>query len=118
MRNKQNRTLIIIGGHEHRNGDKPILAEVARRVGTGRLVVTTVASEEPDGVYEDYERVFRGLGVRHLAKLEVRDREQAKADSTVRVLADATGVFFTGGDQLRITSQIGDTPTFQRIREI
>jgi len=110
--------LIIIGGHERKNGDKPILAEVARRIGNGRLVVTTVASEEPDGLYDNYERVFRSLGVKHLANLEVRDREQATAESTVRVLADATGVFFTGGDQLRITSQIGDTPTFQRIREI
>src|SRR5690606_11882755 len=36
----------------------------------------------------------------------------------LEILRDATGVFFTGGDQLRITSQIGDTPIEHRIREI
>jgi cyanophycinase len=34
------------------------------------------------------------------------------------VLEDANAVFFTGGDQLRITSLIGDTPTYSRIFEI
>jgi cyanophycinase len=36
----------------------------------------------------------------------------------MRILEGASGVFFTGGDQLKITSQIGDTPTFTRIQEI
>jgi cyanophycinase len=36
----------------------------------------------------------------------------------MRILEDATGVFFTGGDQLKITSQIGDTPMFSRVQEI
>jgi cyanophycinase len=34
------------------------------------------------------------------------------------VLDGADAVFFTGGDQLKITSQIGDTPVFERLREI
>ncbi len=40
---KTDRTLIIIGGKEDRSNDKVILGEVARRVGSGKLVVTTVA---------------------------------------------------------------------------
>jgi cyanophycinase len=36
----------------------------------------------------------------------------------MRILEGATGVFFTGGDQLKITSQIGDTPLYSRIVEI
>lgn len=114
----RDRTLIIIGGGEDRSGDKVILGEVARRVGSGKLVVTTVAMPDPRDLYENYERAFRSLGVRHVYKLEVNERQEASEEAKLRVLEDATGVFFTGGDQMRITSQIGDTPIFSRVHEI
>lgn len=111
-------TLIVIGGREDKVGDALILREVARHVGSGKLVITAVASSAPDGVFEEYESVFRGLGVRHVANLDVRAREEAKDKKNVSILDDASAVFFTGGDQLKITSQIGDTPVFNRIRDI
>ena len=114
----RDRTLIIIGGGEDRSGDKVILGEVARRVGAGKLVVTTVAMPDPDGLFEQYERAFRALGVRHVFKLGVNERREATEEAKVRVLEDATGVFFTGGDQMKITSQIGDSLVFQRVHEI
>jgi cyanophycinase len=48
----------------------------------------------------------------------VRIREDALEDKRIRVLDDATVVFFTGGDQLKVTSQLGDTPCYERIREV
>lgn len=115
----KDRTLIIIGGKEDRSNDKVILREVARRVGFGKLVVSTVAmATGTDELFDQYEKAFRSLGVKHLFNLEINSREEAKLDSKLRILDDANGVFFTGGDQMRITSQIGDTPIFQRIREI
>jgi cyanophycinase len=114
-----NRTLIIIGGKEDRSNDKLILGEVARRVGSGKLVVTTAAmAEGTDELFDVYEKAFRSLGVKHVYNLEIKDREDATRDSKVRILDNAKGVFFTGGDQMRITSQIGDTPIFRRIQEI
>jgi cyanophycinase len=116
---RSDRALIIIGGHEDRSNNKLILGEVARRVGSGKLVVTTVAMEKnTDELFDTYEKAFRSLGVKHVYNLEISERAQATLDSKVRILDDATAVFFTGGDQMRITSQIGDTPIFQRIREI
>ena len=111
-------TLIVIGGREDKIGDALILRDVARHVGAGKLVVTTVASARPAGLFEEYEQVFRRVGVKHIFKLEVANRADARNKRVQRVLEDATAVFFTGGDQLRITSQIGDTPVFERIREI
>jgi len=117
--NKADRTLIIIGGKEDRSADKIILGEVAKRVGSGKLVVSTVAMPNgPDGLFEEYEKAFRALGVKHIFNLEIKDREEAKRDSKVRILDDAEAVFFTGGDQVKITSQIGDTPVFNRVHEI
>ena len=116
---RSDRALIIIGGHEDRTNDKVILGEVARRVGSGKLVVTTVAMENNiEPLFDEYEKAFRSLGVKHLYKLEITERNQATHESKVRILDDATGIFFTGGDQIKITSQIGDTPILNRIREI
>jgi cyanophycinase len=111
-------TAIAIGGHEDKKEEKRILREVASRVGSGRLVVTTIASSEPEEMWATYEPLFRNLGVRHVHHLDVRTREDALEDKHIRVLDDATVVFFTGGDQLKVTSQIGDTPCYERIREI
>lgn len=112
-------SLIVIGGHEDKEGEKVILREVARRAGpNGKIVVSTVASQEPEAYWEVYERVFRGLGVRHVYHLDVRDREEAKEERKVRILDGATAVFFTGGDQLKITSRIGDSPIYDRLCEI
>lgn len=116
---KQDRALIIIGGKEERSSEEVILAEVARRVGAGKLVVSTVAMREgTDQLFKEYERAFRSLGVKHVFNLEISERGEGTLESKVKILDDATGVFFTGGDQLKITSHIGDTPVFQRIREI
>jgi len=116
---RSDRALIIIGGKEDRSNDKHILAEVARRIGSGKLVVTTVAmANGTDQLFDQYEKAFRSLGVKHLYNLEISERQEAMLPNKVRILDDAAGVFFTGGDQIKITSQIGDTPIFQRIREI
>ncbi len=111
-------TLIIIGGHEDKEGDKLILRALAERVGSGALVVATVASGLPAEVWGDYKRVFDELGVREVRHLHVDARQEARSDAALRVLDGATAVFFTGGDQLRITSQVGDSPVFQCLQEI
>jgi cyanophycinase len=112
-------SLLIIGGHEDKEGDKTILRMLAKKVGkAGKIVVATVASGQPQGSFSDYERVFRGLGIRHVHHLNIESREEAMLDARLNILNDADAVFFTGGDQLKITSQLGDTPIYTRVREI
>jgi|tagenome__1003787_1003787.scaffolds.fasta_scaffold20930689_1 cyanophycinase len=111
-------TLIIIGGGEDKEGDRVILREVARRLNGGKLVLATVASHEPEGYFEAYQRAFADLGVTDLTELYVRDRAETLDPEKLRSFDGAAGVFFSGGDQLRIASQIGDTPVEQRVRQI
>lgn len=111
-------TLIIIGGHEAKKGRREILKEVARHVQGRRLVIATVASHKPEGYFESYQQGFDGLGVGELVELYVEERVQATRPEKLQLLDGAAGVFFSGGDQLRITSQIGDTPLEARIREV
>ena len=111
-------TLIIIGGHEEKEGECTILKEVAKHIGDTRLVIATVASQEPDSYFDDYKRAFGKLGVDTVTQLYVENRSESASEETLRQLDDVRGVFFSGGDQLRISSQIGDTPFETRIQEI
>lgn len=111
-------SLIIIGGHEDKENDRVILKLVAERVRNGKLVIATVASHEPEGYFETYQKAFEGLGVGSLVELYVNERFEALDGKTRDILNDAAGVFFTGGDQLRISSQVGDTPVERMVHEI
>src|SRR4029079_13806207 len=48
----------------------------------------------------------------------IDSREDARSEKSVKILDDAAGLFFTGGDQLKITSQLGCSPVCERIQEI
>jgi cyanophycinase len=111
-------TLIIIGGGERKDEGQTILQEVARRAGTGKLVVATIATTEPQETWTEYREIFKKLGVKKVEWLDVRIREEGFKEEVVRILDGATVVFFTGGDQLKITSQLGDSYVYRRIEEI
>jgi cyanophycinase len=121
MQSQPKGTLIIIGGHEDKGGDRPILtyvAEQARRTnGNGRLAIVTVATEKPAEMAEQYTAIFKELGVQTIDVLDIRTRAEAHDQANVDKIAKAAVVFFTGGDQLRITSQIGDSPVFRCLHE-
>lgn len=118
MARKEQGSLIIIGGNEKKDEERKILKEVARRAGSGKLVVVTVATAEPQESFEEYREIFTELGVKKIAHLDVRLREEAKSEERVKILDGASVVFFTGGDQLKITSQLGDSAVYQTIEKI
>jgi cyanophycinase len=103
--------LVIIGGAEDREGGCEILREFARLAGgaRARLAIISVASDAPREVAQIYETTFRRLGVRNASALDLRSRAEANDDEAVGTIEAATGVFFTGGNQLRITRLLGGT---------
>ena len=115
---KRDRALIIIGGHEDKDNGRIILKAVAQRTGGGKLVIVTAASNHQKELGEEYETVFRGLGVKHVYKLRIETRDDAVSERSLKILDDADTIFFTGGDQLKITSQLGMTPVCVRLQEI
>jgi cyanophycinase len=113
-------SLIIIGGHEDKEHEMTILREVAKPLSNSRkrLLIVTVASHLPKELAEDYTEVFSRLGVKNIDVLDIRTREDAYSADNIDKIKDASVVFFTGGDQLRITSQIGGSPVSLKIREL
>jgi cyanophycinase len=112
-------SLIIIGGREDRDKDMEILSNFCKRVGkNGKLVVATVASSVGNELWEIYRKAFRKLGVKSVRHLDVVKRTAAIDKAALRVVKGADAVFFTGGDQLRITSELGGTAVLDEIFEI
>jgi cyanophycinase len=117
---KQRGDLLIIGGSEDKESDEEqaILRQAARRALAkegGHLVLLTVATMEPQQTAETYRKAFSRLGVHRLEVLDIRNRDQAYDPANVEKLSGAAVLFFSGGDQLRITSQMGGSPLLERI---
>jgi hypothetical protein len=55
-------------------------------VGDGRLVVTTGASQEPVGLFERYQKAFRGMGLRRIVELPIGRRGEARDEDRARRL--------------------------------
>jgi cyanophycinase len=109
--NKPKGQLLIIGGAEDKEGDCTILREFVRRAGgvNARVVVMTVATSLPEEVGRTYTQVFERLGVESVEIVDTGHREDGSDPQALEAVEKATGVFFTGGDQARITSQLKGT---------
>lgn len=104
-------TLLIIGGAEDKKGDCRILREFVRLASkSGRqLVIMTAATQYQEQVSDEYLEIFQRLGAPKATSMDVATRRQAQLASSAELVAEAGGIFFTGGDQLRITSLLGGT---------
>ena len=104
-------TVIIIGGAEDKVRDRVILNRFVSLAG-GRdatIVVISTASSLGTEAGERYRQIFSDLGVATVRPLHAATRPQANDDSVALTLRDATGVFLTGGNQLKLASQVGGT---------
>jgi cyanophycinase len=108
--------LILIGGAEDRSGEMKILREVAARTRNGRLAVITAATTEPDEMWAMYRSIFHKLGVNDIVHIDIQQREDAYRTENLQLLKGARVVFFTGGDQVRITSHLGGSLLCDHLR--
>lgn len=120
MSDMVNGNLLIIGGAEDKWGQSSVLKHAIDMCGgsDAKIIVLTTATQKPQEVGEEYREVFTRLGVENIDILNIDSRDDANKDSVVQRLSGAAGVFFTGGDQLRITSIIGGTKTYKSLLEI
>ncbi|MCB2376446.1 cyanophycinase [Hymenobacter sp. BT635] len=127
-------TLIAVGGHENK-GEAPekgsnqannrnfvpdgILTRFVEEL-TGNdplIVVIPTASSVPEEAAHDYHEVFGRLGVSRVETLNIQDRTAANEENALKLVDEAAGFWFTGGDQLRLTAILGGTQLLQRLKE-
>ncbi|MDO5517518.1 MAG: cyanophycinase [Clostridium sp.] len=119
MDNKLIGNLIIIGGAEDKEGKKEILKKVCNSIDKNEdtLLVATIATEYPKEAASRYKRVFSELKVKKIKILDISERIEAFDEENVNLINESALIFFTGGDQLRITSLIGGTPVYDALKE-
>jgi cyanophycinase-like exopeptidase len=110
-------SLILVGGGEDREGEMHILREVAGRARGGRLAVVTAASTQPGEMWALYKRIFQQLGVKDVVHVPIENRDAAFDPGVVDLLKAARVIFFSGGDQVRITSRLGGSMLCDAIRK-
>ncbi|MGM0701682.1 MAG: cyanophycinase [Pseudomonadota bacterium] len=110
--------IVAIGGAEDRTSDLEILRQVFALAPEGHdeVAVIATASGIPDEVLPDYEAAFTRLGASRVHSLALRDRRQAADADAVRRIEQCGVIFFTGGDQLRLTNVMGGSDTLTAIR--
>ena len=109
--------ILVIGGAEDKVHGKEILQTFFQRSGGKDAVIGIIpcASREPTLIGERYYRLFNDMGAKEIRVLDVRDRSGAEHPDYLDFVENCTGVFLTGGDQLRLCGLLADTPLMNRI---
>ncbi|HSX64508.1 MAG TPA: cyanophycinase, partial [Pseudoxanthomonas sp.] len=110
--------IVPIGGAEEKENSARILERFVRLCG-GRdadIVVIPTASRMAD-TGARYETVFGRLGAGRAESLEFDSRDDGEREEWLRRIEQASGIFFTGGNQLRISTILGGTEAARLIRQ-
>ncbi|MBQ6712245.1 MAG: cyanophycinase, partial [Selenomonadales bacterium] len=109
MSSRESGSLLVIGGNEEKEGECPILRAFVELAGgeDARIVILTTATELPKEVGEEYRAIFEKLGAGEVRVLFADTREEASSEEVSRAICHSSGIFLTGGDQLRLTSILG-----------
>lgn len=106
--------LFIVGGGER---DAPLMErfiQLAEAHDTGRIVIFTMASSVPDEVGPELLEEFKDNGAKDVVYYNLK-REEAVQSDRARILDGAGGVWFSGGDQARLTAALLNTPIHARM---
>lgn len=111
--------LLIIGGNEDKTGKCRILRKFIDLCGgrESRIGILTTATELPQEVGSEYKVLFEMLGAKVVDTIHIDGRRQAFDRQLAERIATYQGLFFTGGDQLRLTSILGGTAVEQAIAD-
>jgi cyanophycinase len=110
--------IVPIGGAENKENDRGILERFVRISGgeSADIVVIPTASRMHE-TGPRYEQLFKNLGAANVAVMDFDTRRDCQEAGRLERIGQASGIFFTGGNQLRLTTLLGGTPVAKLIRE-
>lgn len=110
--------VLVIGGAEDKVHGREILRTFIDRAGAKDAHITIIpsASREPSIIGTRYVNIFEDMGVKKVEVLDIRERDHAHDRYYKESLEQCSGVFLTGGDQLRLCGVLADTPVMDIIR--
>ena len=102
---------MAIGGAEDKLGRRTVLEHFVTLAGgsEARIAVIPTASSLGPEIIEVYDAVFRKLGAQCVVAARPETREEAEDPEMVARLDDVTGIFMTGGNQLKLSAIVNGT---------
>ncbi len=109
--------VMIIGGGEDKIQDRKILRAFIENSGgaSARIAIIPSASREPEVIGMIYHQIFTELRAEFVEVFDIRERLDQSPEEVEAKLRGITGVFMTGGDQLRLCALIAETPLAKAI---
>jgi cyanophycinase len=110
--------VLVIGGAEDKIHGRQILHTFFQRSGgeDARIAIIPSASREPAVIGSRYHDIFTEMGAKEIEVIDIREREQGENSGWQAFIENCTGVFMTGGDQLRLCGLLADTPIMENVR--
>lgn len=110
--------LVAIGGNEDKENDLEILRATLglAREQPPSVALITSASSEPEVMEANYGRAFERIGIKEVHVLHIQTRDESLNGPNLEQVSRADVIFFTGGDQLRLTSILGGSPILHEVR--
>jgi cyanophycinase len=112
--------LLVIGGAEDKYNERRILKKFLELAGgdNAEVLIVPVASDFPEFAADVYTQAFRNLGVRNPRVLRATSRQDVAQADAEKLLDGVTGIFMTGGDQMRLVSVLGGTKIAEKMRRM
>jgi cyanophycinase len=120
-----NGTLILIGGAEDRGSNEiaiqsrnkqfvhfEILKELLPKKKKNKkhiLEIITTASEDPNGVIDTYSHAFKQVGFNEVGYINMQSNPAQDNPEIIRRINNAHAVLFSGGNQFRLSTILGNT---------
>ena len=110
-------TIVPIGGAEEQLRHPEILKRFVDLCGGRRAKIAVVpTASERDDTGRRYERIFKDLGAKSARSFDFDSRAEAESAESMEELRDASGIFLSGGNQLRLSTVLGGTAVAKALR--
>ena len=112
--------LLVIGGAEDKYNERRILRKFLELAGGDKaeVLIVPVASDYPEFAADVYTQAFRNLGIANPRVLRATSRQDVFHANPDELLDGVSGVFITGGDQMRLVSILGGTDFASKLRRM
>jgi cyanophycinase len=112
--------LLVIGGAEDKYNERRILKKFLSLAGEeeAEILIVPVSSDFPEFAADVYVQAFRNIGVKSPRVLRATSRQDVFNADADTLLEGVSGVFITGGDQMRLVSILGGTKFSQKLAQL
>ncbi len=111
--------VMVIGGAEDKVNGCSILSAFFQSAGgpQASIGILPCASREPSVVGDRYYQIFQGMGAEQIQILDIGHATECNEKRWLDILRNCTGLFVTGGDQVRLCDLVAGTELLALIKE-